>query len=202
MVSTQGMLAKVQQHYGLPGNLSPEVCMFSIKQQLLAVTKIESGLGLYFSPVGSPVNYEPGIEDYSRKLYSTYNGRQYYMHLCQLEKENPSMNDTIVKQGDAFILVYSVTSATSFNDIANHRDHLLALKSNPVLVLCGNKADLETEREVDHAAGSRLASELGIPFYETSAKTRYNVEQMFRPLIEDLANRLIKPTHANSCHNS
>ena len=49
-------------------------------------------------------------------------------------------------------------------------------------VLIGNKADLEEHRQVPREKGEELAKRYGIPFFETSAKTGENVEEMFQAL--------------------
>ena len=46
-------------------------------------------------------------------------------------------------------------------------------------MLIGNKSDLNQGRAVSEKEGRALASSLGIPFLETSAKERTNVETMF-----------------------
>jgi GTPase SAR1 family protein len=49
--------------------------------------------------------------------------------------------------------------------------------------LIGNKIDLE-KREVDQEEAKKKADELGIPYYEVSAKTGENIEQLFYKLID------------------
>jgi Ras-related protein Rab-8A len=46
---------------------------------------------------------------------------------------------------------------------------------NVTKVLVGNKSDIN-DRQVSYAEGERLAAELGIKFFETSAKTGINIE--------------------------
>jgi len=47
----------------------------------------------------------------------------------------------------------------------------------------GNKVDLTDEREVSTNEGALLARQWGIPFMETSAKTRYNIEEAIFELV-------------------
>ncbi|KAG7235744.1 hypothetical protein INR49_002246, partial [Caranx melampygus] len=49
--------------------------------------------------------------------------------------------------------------------------------SNMVIMLIGNKSDLESRREVKKEEGEAFAREHGLIFMETSAKTASNVEE-------------------------
>jgi len=63
-------------------------------------------------------------------------------------------------------------------------------KEEPVveypIVMLGNKCDLERERLVTTAEGKEFAKKLHIPFFETSAKTRFNVEESFHQLVREV----------------
>jgi Ras-related protein Rab-2A len=50
---------------------------------------------------------------------------------------------------------------------------------NTVIMLIGNKADMEARRQVTSAEGEKFAAEHGLIFLETSAKTAANVEEAF-----------------------
>lgn len=58
-------------------------------------------------------------------------------------------------------------------------------RTSPIL-LVGNKADENSERQVSREEGSVLAHRFGCNFYETSAKTVQNVECPFIHLIRSL----------------
>ena len=51
--------------------------------------------------------------------------------------------------------------------------------SNMVIMLIGNKSDLDARREVKREEGEAFAREHGLVFMETSAKTAANVEEAF-----------------------
>ena len=53
------------------------------------------------------------------------------------------------------------------------------------LVLVGNKCDL-SNRRITEEEGKKLADELGAKFFETSAKTGYNVNEAYNFLIRDI----------------
>ena len=62
------------------------------------------------------------------------------------------------------------------------------------MVLVGNKCDLESERQVTTGEGQDLAKSFGCPFFESSAKTRINVEESFFALVREIRKDLNKAT--------
>ncbi|KAG1361352.1 hypothetical protein COCNU_09G008150 [Cocos nucifera] len=60
-------------------------------------------------------------------------------------------------------------------------------------ILVGNKADMdESKRAVSTSQGQMLADEYGIKFFETSAKTNFNVEQVFFSIAREIKQRLVE----------
>ncbi|CAN0854018.1 Ras-related protein RABE1c [Linum grandiflorum] len=90
------------------------------------------------------------------------------------------------------LLVYDVTDESSFNNIRNWIRNIEQHASDNVnKVLVGNKADMdESKRAVPTAKGQALADEYGIKFFETSAKTNLNVEEVFFSIARDIKQRL------------
>merc|ERR1711971_397523 len=78
------------------------------------------------------------------------------------------------------LLVYDITDRDSFNSVSTWLSDAKSLASqNIVIILCGNKSDLESERQVTTAEAEQFASENGMYFTETSAKSGENVEDSF-----------------------
>eukprot|EP01101_Sappina_pedata_P008669 TRINITY_DN4859_c1_g1_i1.p2 TRINITY_DN4859_c1_g1~~TRINITY_DN4859_c1_g1_i1.p2 ORF type:complete len:205 (+),score=89.56 TRINITY_DN4859_c1_g1_i1:47-661(+) len=78
------------------------------------------------------------------------------------------------------LLVYDITSRESFNNINSWRSDASSL-AHPdiVMILVGNKVDLDKNREVSFEEGSRYAEENGLIFIETSALSGSGVEEAF-----------------------
>jgi Ras family len=87
------------------------------------------------------------------------------------------------------VLVYSVTSRSSFKAIEELARELHEVIGPPVqFALVGSKCDLgdEATRRVSSQEGQDLAQSLGCEFYEASAKTGVNVDQIFTDLVRAL----------------
>lgn len=93
--------------------------------------------------------------------------------------------------GDGYVIVYSITSTTSFLEANSFRDQLYRVLDKDIsehvsIAVCGNKCDLEPERQVQTAEAEKLAEEWGVIFKETSAKNKTNITETFVELVEDI----------------
>jgi hypothetical protein len=68
---------------------------------------------------------------------------------------------------------------------ANLHENMLRVKDQPwvPMILVGNKCDLDGQRQVSSSEGIELAQKWKVPFIETSAKTRVNIEELFIQLL-------------------
>lgn len=60
------------------------------------------------------------------------------------------MREQYMRTGEGFLLVYSITSRQSFEEISTFQQQILRVKDKDYfpMVVVGNKCDLENEREV------------------------------------------------------
>ena len=133
--------------------------------------------------------YDPTIEDSYRKPLKV-DGRGVTVDIVDTagQEEYNAMRDQWIRNGKGFLLVYSLTNKGSFEELYNLMDEMWRAKDDgdfPV-VLCGNKVDLENERQVSTEEGEKLAEEWGCPFFETSAKTKVNDHECFYQLVREI----------------
>jgi len=75
---------------------------------------------------------------------------------------------------------HCVFAAQTFNHLSRWLEEVRQNGSpNTVIMLIGNKADMEARRQVTMAEGEKFAADHGLIFLETSAKTAANVEEAF-----------------------
>jgi GTPase KRas protein len=127
------------------------------------------------------------------------------------QEEYIALRDQWIRDGEGFVLVYSISSRSSFARIQKFHSQIQRVKetslsgsptypgsplsassigstnSGPApVMLVGNKCDRVTEREVSTQEGSALAKELGCDFVEASAKNCVNVEKAFYEVVRQL----------------
>jgi small GTP-binding protein len=133
--------------------------------------------------------YDPTIEDSYRKQMEV-EGQQCMLEILDTAgtEQFTAMRDLYMKNGQGFLLVYSITAQSTFNDLADLREQILRVKDadDVPIVLVGNKCDLEDERVVGKEQGQSLARQWNCAFMETSAKSKINVNEMFTDLVRQI----------------
>lgn len=93
-----------------------------------------------------------------------------------------------IQKGHAFILVYSITSRQSFEDLKPIYNQIREIKidqqnETPILLM-GCKLDETVCREVTENLGKQLAAGWSCAWIETSAKTNTNIREAFQELLK------------------
>jgi small GTP-binding protein len=140
----------------------------------------------------------PAIEDSYRKQVEV-DGKYYTLDILDTagQEEYSALRDTYMRTGDAFILIYSITDPSSFQEVSEIHEQLLrSLDEDDVpVVLVASKCDLEEERSISKLEGQSLANSFGTcTFFESSAKKRVNVEVTFHSVV-----RLLNQKKQVSC---
>ncbi|CAN8220127.1 GTP-binding protein Di-Ras2 isoform 1-T2 [Geothlypis trichas] len=132
-------------------------------------------------------SYIPTIEDTYRQVISCDKS------ICTLQitdttgsHQFPAMQRLSISKGHAFILVYSITSRQSLEELKPIYEQICQIKGDiesiPIM-LVGNKNDENQNREVESSEGEAMAKKWKCAFMETSAKTNHNVKELFQELL-------------------
>ena len=126
------------------------------------------------------------------------------------QEEYSAMREQYMRTGEGFLLVYSITSRQSFEEILTFQQQILRVKDKDYfpIIIVGNKCDLDMERQVsrqgmlwpnptaeiamngltllDYIEGEDLARQFNCAFIETSAKSRINVDNSFHNIVREI----------------
>jgi small GTP-binding protein len=146
--------------------------------------------------------YDPTIEDFYRKEIDL-DGSPTVVEILDTAgtEQFASMRDLYIKNGQGFILVYSIINQQSFIDVRPLRDQIIRVKGIPYvpMLLVGNKCDLERDRTVPTSDGQHLSGQWEVPFYETSAKKEIHVETIFVDIVREIIKLKSKKGSGGCC---
>ncbi|CBY19305.1 unnamed protein product [Oikopleura dioica] len=109
-----------------------------------------------------------------------------------------SLIPSYIRDSTVAVVVYDVANVNSFQQTSKWIDDVRAERGTDVIImLVGNKTDLSDKRQVSVDEGERKAAELKVMFIETSAKTGYNVKQLFRRVAAALPGMEVKEDKEN-----
>ncbi|KAG0198074.1 Ras GTPase [Mortierella sp. GBA30] len=141
--------------------------------------------------------YDPTIEDSYRKQ-CVIDDEVALLDVLDTagQEEYSAMREQYMRTGEGFLLVYSITSRNSFEEISTFYQQILRVKDKDFfpIMLVANKCDLEHERQVSTHEGRELAKQFNSRLIETSAKQRINVDESFYMLVREIR-RFNKETH-------
>mmetsp|Transcript_3886 Transcript_3886/g.5435 ORF Transcript_3886/g.5435 Transcript_3886/m.5435 type:complete len:204 (+) Transcript_3886:3089-3700(+) len=121
-----------------------------------------------------------GVEFGSRTI--THEGKQIKLQIWDTagQEKFRSITRSYYRGTCGALLVYDITRRETFDHIAEWlEDCKKYANPNIVMMLIGNKCDLEEKRAVPRAEGEKFAAEHNLFFLETSAKTDKNVDEAF-----------------------
>lgn len=102
-----------------------------------------------------------------------------------------SMTRIYYKNSSCAFIVYDITEKESFNHVESWISECKKIAPETVLlVLIGNKSDLNESREVSYEEGLKFAEKNKMLFFETSAKNGVNIENIFKKSVENISNNI------------
>jgi len=143
--------------------------------------------------------YDPTIEDSYRKTFEC-DGENYILEILDTAgtEQFSSMRDLYMKDGQGFVLVYSITAQSTLISLEDFYKQILKVKdlspgSSVPMVVAGNKCDLEQDREVKLDEAESIARRLGNALHmQTSAKTGQNIEEVMSALVRKIDKGSVK----------
>lgn len=127
-----------------------------------------------------------GVDFMVKSIYS--GGNTYKIHFWDTagQERFKSLIPSYVKDCQIAILVYDITSATSFENIDNWYDNIRQQRGEDIILgLIGNKLDLEP-RAVSTTEGFKKAESIGAMFQECSALSGENIKEFFKLVLGSL----------------
>ena len=98
-----------------------------------------------------------------------------------------SITSAYYKGAKGAIIVYDITSETSFNNIENWINEVKSKASNNIqIMIIGNKTDLYKERKISVEKGIEKAKTLNFHLFEASALDKTNVKEAFNYLLKEM----------------
>ncbi|EXF75776.1 hypothetical protein COL5a_001545 [Colletotrichum fioriniae] len=98
-----------------------------------------------------------------------------------------SLIPSYIRDSSVAVVVYDISNAKSFQNTKKWIDDVRAERGNDVIiVLVGNKTDLNDKREVTTQQGEEEAKKNNLMFVETSAKLGHNVKTLFKRIAQAL----------------
>jgi small GTP-binding protein len=187
--------------------LSDDFSNFDLSFKIILVG--DSGVGKSCLSIKASRNY---FEDF----YSPTVGFEFLTFNVKVEDQNiklqiwdtcgqevyRSLISSFYRSASLAIIVYSIDSEESFSNIEKWLNDIKS-QSNPniKIFLIGNKADLEDKRQVTKENGENFFKQNKLSFFtETSAKTGFNVQNVFIEVAkvlykehEEIKNRVSRP---------
>ncbi|XP_041835003.1 ras-related protein ralB-B-like [Melanotaenia boesemani] len=157
----------------------------------------KSALTLQFMYDEFVEDYEPTKADSYRKKV-VLDGEDVQIDILDTagQEDYAAIRDNYFRSGEGFLLVFSITEHESFTASSEFREQILRVKEEDAipLLLVGNKSDLEDRRQVSADEAAAKASEWGVQYVETSAKTRGNVDKVFFDLMREVRKKKMSET--------
>ncbi|CAG8908437.1 unnamed protein product [Penicillium egyptiacum] len=145
--------------------------------------------------------FEPTLDD-SYRTRMVVDNRPCFLEIIDTagRGEYAALREDYIRDGEAFIIAYSITSRASFSHVRAYYNNIKKVKkdkevennlqlspskrqSRSPIILVGTKTDLQAQREVSFKEGRMLSQSLDCWFYETSPKCGSDVERTFNDVI-------------------
>lgn len=150
----------------------------------------KSAITIQFTSSVFAADYDPTIED-AYRIDAEIDGEVVGLDILDTAGQEvfSAVRDRYMRDGEGFLLVYSLIERTTFVPMAKISEQIKRVKDTDhhvPIVLVGNKSDMADKREVSYGEGELLARTLNCPFFETTAKLRIHIDECFHDLVREI----------------
>lgn len=161
----------------------------------------KSALTLQFMYDEFVEDYEPTKADSYRKKV-VLDGEEVQIDILDTagQEDYAAIRDNYFRTGEGFLCVFSIKEQESFQATQEFREQILRVKNdeNIPFLLVGNMIDLKDQRQVTLEEATKRAHDWHVPYVETSAKTRVNVDKVFYDLMREIRARKMEAIRQNN----
>ncbi|KAK9479181.1 ras family-domain-containing protein [Lipomyces japonicus] len=145
--------------------------------------------------------YDPTVEDsYRKQLIVDHQACVLeVLDTAGREEYSSSLREQWIRDGEGYVLMYSITSQQSFARIPSFVRLIEQIKDTDLpipKIIIGAKSDRVNDRQVSYQEGQQLAKRLDCDFYEVSAKNDINIQRAIFDAI-----RTVKRTRLKAAAN-
>ena len=139
-----------------------------------------------------------GVEFKSKDI--TINGKAYKLHIWDTagQERYKAITKNFYKHAQGIIFVYDVSVRETFLNLKNWMQTAKYEERDFKILIVGNKADKENDRQVTLDELIKLAKSKNCQYFETSAKKNINVETIFLSITESIIKDLKEVDDSNS----
>ncbi|KAL0490517.1 Ras-related protein Rap [Acrasis kona] len=156
--------------------------------------------------------YDPTLEDSYRKEL-TIDGREVVLDILDTagQEEFHTLRDQYIRHAEGYVIVYSINNRNSFDEVETFIKQILTTReveeeqfpnaaSEAAIVIVANKCDLENERLVPVDEAKKLAAKYGgFTFFESSAKSKSNVQETFVAAAKEVVAKVKSRKEGKKC---
>ena len=133
--------------------------------------------------------YEPsiGVDFFSKTV--RYKDRLIKLQIWDSagQEKFRSLIPNYIRGSSLIFLIYDISNKISYEHIPDWIQFIKNVDNNGIIILVGNKIDLNDKREIDNNIAEKFGKENNFDFYEVSAKEGKNIDNMIYKSISGLS---------------
>lgn len=140
----------------------------------------------------SDVYYPTIVADKFKRLFSI-DGKNITLKIWDISGREAFRNimSSFIRHSSGLIIVYDVTDENSFDDTQMWIKIVREYDENKMIVLVGNKLDLNEERKINFEKAEEFAIQMNLHYFETSAKDGKGIDDFLTYIVTKIYHSLV-----------